>query len=56
MCFDSEFAAADDGELIAAIEDGARAEAAAAARQLAAIAELTRRRIDAEDDERAVGV
>ena len=48
--FDSEFAAADDGELIAAIEDGARAEAAAGARRLAAIAELVRRRVDDEDD------
>ena len=51
--FDSEFAAAGDGELIAAIEDGARAEAAAGARRLAAIAELTRRRVD-DDDDRAL--
>ncbi len=51
--FESDFAAATDAELIAAIEDGARAEAAEAARQLAAIAELTRRRVD-EDDERAM--
>ncbi len=51
--FDSEFAAADDGELVAAIEDGARVEAAAAARRLAAIAELVRRRVDG-DDERAL--
>ena len=51
--FDSEFATATDAELIAAIEEGARAEAAEAARQLAAIAELTRRRVD-EDDERAL--
>jgi Domain of unknown function (DUF222) len=48
--FDSEFTAADDAELIAAIEDGARAEAVAAARRLAAIAELVRRRVDDEDD------
>ncbi len=51
--FDSEFSAASDEELIAAVEDGARREAAEAARQLAAIAELTRRRID-NDDERAL--
>jgi hypothetical protein len=51
--FDSEFAAADDAQLVAAIEDGVRAEAAVAARRLAAIAELVRRRVD-EDDERAV--
>lgn len=51
--FDSEFATATDVELIAAIEDSSRAEAAQAARQLAAIAELTRRRVD-EDDERAL--
>ena len=50
--FDSEFAAVGDAELIAAIEDGARAEAAASARRLAAIAELVRRRVD--DDERAL--
>ena len=49
--FDSEFAAADDATVVAAIEDGARAEAAAGARRLAAIAELARRRVD--DDERA---
>ncbi len=35
---------ADDGAVVAAIEDCARAEAAAAARRLSAIAELTRRR------------
>ena len=51
--FDSEFAAADDAELIAAIEDGARQEAVAAARRLAAIAELTKRRV-LDDDERAM--
>ncbi len=51
--FDSEFAAADDGELVAAIVEGARAEAVGAARRLAAIAELVRRRVD-EDDERAL--
>ena len=48
--FESEFATATAAELIAAIEDSARAEAA---RQLAAIAELTRRRVD-EGDERAM--
>jgi hypothetical protein len=50
--FDSEFAAASDGELVAAIEDGMRREAIAGARRLAAIAELTHRRVD-HDDERA---
>ena len=53
--FDSEFAAASDVELVAAIEDGVRQEAIAGARRLAAIAELTRRRID-DDDERALWV
>ena len=52
--FDSEFAAAADAELIAAIEDGARAEAAAGARRLAAIAELVHRRVHDDDDERAM--
>ena len=51
--FDSEFAAAGDAELVAAIEDGARQEAIAGARRLAAIAELTKRRVD-DDDERAM--
>ena len=51
--FDSEFAAASDVELVAAIEDGVRQEAIAGARRLAAIAELTRRRIE-DDDERAL--
>ena len=50
--FDSEFSTADDATVVAAIEDGARAEAAAGARRLAAIAELARRRV-ADDDERA---
>ncbi len=49
--FDSEFVAASDEELVAAIEDGVRQEAIAGARRLAAIAELTRRRVD-DDDER----
>ena len=51
--FGSEFAAADDAELVAAIEEGARAEAVGGARRLAAIAELVRRRVD-DDDERAL--
>ena len=51
--FDPEFAAADDATLVAAIEEGARAEAAAAARRLAAIAELAYRRVD---EERAIWV
>ncbi len=50
--FDSEFSTADDATVVAAIEDGARAEAAAGARRLAAIAELARRRV-IDDDERA---
>jgi len=50
--FDSEFSEADDATVVAAIEEGARAEAAAGARRLAAIAELARRRVD-DDDERA---
>ena len=51
--FDSDLAMADDAELVAAIEEGARAEAAAGARRLAAIAELVRRRVD-DDDERSM--
>ena len=53
--FDSEFAAASDVELVAAIEDGVRQEAIAGARRLAAIAELTRRRVE-DDDERVLWV
>ena len=54
--FDSEFAAASDAELVASIEDGVRQEAIAGARRLAAIAELTRRRVGGndDDDERAL--
>ncbi|MGZ5393762.1 MAG: hypothetical protein ACXWD3_18560, partial [Mycobacterium sp.] len=48
--FDTEFSTVDDAELVAALEDGARAEAAAAARQLAVIAELVRRRVDVDDE------
>ncbi|HEV7855310.1 MAG TPA: DUF222 domain-containing protein [Mycobacterium sp.] len=48
--FDSEFAAASDEELVAAIEDGVRLEAVAGARRLSAIAELTRRRTEADDE------
>jgi hypothetical protein len=50
--FDSEFSTADDATVVAAIEEGTRAEAAAGARRLAAIAELARRRV-VDDDERA---
>ena len=50
--FDNEFRDADDAEVVAAIAESHAAEAAAAARTLAAIAELTRRRCD--DDERAM--
>ena len=51
--FDSKFSAATDVELVAAIEDGMRQEAIAGALRLAAIAELTHRRVD-HDDERAM--
>jgi hypothetical protein len=51
--FDSVFSGVGDGELVAAIEDGARQEAIAAGRRLAAIAELIRRRVD-DDDARAL--
>jgi hypothetical protein len=47
----AEVRGSDDGALVTAIEDCARAEAAAAARRLSAIAELTRRRTGS--DERA---
>jgi Domain of unknown function (DUF222) len=50
--FGSEFSTADDATVVAAIEEGARAEAAAGARRLAAIAELARRRV-VDDDDRA---
>ncbi|MGO4441805.1 DUF222 domain-containing protein [Mycobacterium sp. 2YAF39] len=48
--FDSEFAEVDTAAVVAAIEEGARAEAVAGARRLAAIAELKRRRV-LDDDE-----
>src|SRR3989440_8150224 len=52
--FDSEFSTADDATVVAAIEEGTRAEAAAGARRLAAVAELARRRVvDEDEDERA---
>jgi hypothetical protein len=50
--FESEFVGVDDAAVVAAIADGARAEAVAGARRLAAIAELKRRRV-LDDDERA---
>jgi hypothetical protein len=50
--FDSEFSTADDATVVAAIEEGTRAEAAAGARRLAAIAELARRWV-VDDDERS---
>jgi hypothetical protein len=53
--FDSEFAAADDATVVAAIEEGTREEAAAGARRLAAIAELASRRV-ADQGERALWV
>ncbi|MGV0788092.1 DUF222 domain-containing protein [Mycolicibacterium sp. XJ2] len=49
--FGSDFAEADDAAVVAAIAEGARAEAQAAARRLAAIAELVRRKV-CDDDER----
>jgi hypothetical protein len=48
--FDSMFGAVSDEELVAAIEDGVRQEAIAGARRMAAIAELTHRRLDVDDD------
>ncbi len=48
--FEFEFADADDAAVVAAIEEGARAEAVAGARRLAAIAELMRRRVLDEDE------
>ncbi|GAB3021323.1 HNH endonuclease signature motif containing protein [Mycobacterium bourgelatii] len=45
----AELGQLDDAAVIAAIEDCARAEAAAAARRLSAIAELTRRRTASEE-------
>ena len=50
--FESELAAVDDASVVAAIADLTRAEAVTAARRLAAIAELKRRRV-LDDDERA---
>jgi len=50
--FDCEFAGVDDAAVVATIDDCARAEAVAAARRLAAIAELKRRRVHDEDDPR----
>lgn len=49
LMFDTMFADTSDAGVIAAVEECARAEAAAAARRLAAIAELVRRRC-ADDD------
>jgi hypothetical protein len=50
--FGTEFSTADDATVVAAIEESARAEAAAGARRLAAIGELARRRV-VDDDEQA---
>jgi hypothetical protein len=52
LMFEFHFSTADDATVVAAIEESARAEAAAGARRLAAIAELARRRV-VDDDERA---
>ena len=49
--FDTQLRSADDATIVAAIEQWAGAEASAAARRLAAVAELTRRRCG--DDDRA---
>ena len=46
------FADADDGAIVAAIEESARVEAAAGARRLVAIAELVARRVEPDGDER----
>nr|WP_090278142.1 HNH endonuclease signature motif containing protein [Mycolicibacterium komanii]CRL73511.1 HNH endonuclease [Mycolicibacterium komanii] len=48
--FGAQFADVEDAALVAAIAEGARAEAAAAARRLAAIAELVRRKVCDDDD------
>ncbi|MFI5509378.1 DUF222 domain-containing protein [Mycobacterium sp. NPDC051804] len=48
--FESEFAGVDDATVVAAIAEGARAEAAGAARRLAAIAELKHRRVLGDDE------
>ena len=50
--FESEFAGVHDAAVVAAIADLTRAEAAAAARRLAAIAELRHRRVIDDDDPR----
>lgn len=50
--FDSGLGSIDDAALIAVIEEGARTEAAAAARRLAAIAELTARHTEPDDERR----
>ena len=47
-----DFADADDGAIVAAIEESARVEAAAGARRMAAIAELVARRVEPDGDER----
>lgn len=49
--FDSELVSADEATVVAAIEEWAATEARAAARRLAAIGELVRRRCS--EDERA---
>lgn len=49
--FGTRFAEVDDAALVAAIAEGTRAEAEAAARRFAAIAELVRRKV-CDDDER----
>lgn len=53
-CMFEDLESLDDDAVLAAVEDAARAEAAAAARGLAAVAELTRRRCAEDgDDHRA---
>ena len=51
-CMFDTFADADDGAIVAAIEESARVEAAVGARRLAAIAELVARRVEPDGDER----
>ncbi|UUO02569.1 hypothetical protein M4D79_03755 [Mycolicibacterium novocastrense] len=48
--FGSEFAGADDRSVVAAIEECARTEAVWAARRLAAVAELTARYTEPDED------
>ncbi|KUI44651.1 hypothetical protein AU198_13960 [Mycobacterium sp. GA-1199] len=54
--FGSEFGAADDGSVVAAIQECARAEAVWAARRLAAVAELTARYTEPDEEREHLAV